>query len=191
MTELLQHQELCRDFAVLLSYPDSHVEEHAAACVAHMREINVEAVTSLEKFLNFIEESEFSRVEEAFTGAFDLQALCHPYVGYQLCGESQQRTMFMLKMREIYQQYGFVPGNELPDHLAEMLRFLGSINDQECRLEIIRDGLLPAMEKITLGLESGSHPYVTLLDALQSFLNETASPGTDRFLTDRQKECLS
>ncbi len=191
MTELQQHQELCRDFAALLSYPDDRVGEQAVACVAHMKEVNSEAATSLERFLNFIETNEFSRIEEVFTGAFDLQALCHPYVGYQLCGESQQRTMFMIKLRELYRQYDFVSGNELPDHLAEVLRFLGSINDHDCRREIIVDGLLPAMEKITLGIEGDGHPYVSLLDALQRFLHETATPDTDLSLTDRQKECLS
>jgi nitrate reductase delta subunit len=191
MTELQQHQELCRDFAALLSYPGERVEEQAVACVAHMKEVNSEVATSLERFLNFIETNEFSRIEEAFTGAFDLQALCHPYVGYQLCGESQQRTMFMIKLRELYRQYDFVSGNELPDHLAEVLRFLGSINDHDCRREIIHDGLLPALEKITQGIESDNHPYMTLLDALQAFLDDTATSDTERLPIDRQKECLS
>ena len=191
MTELQQHQELCRDFAALLSYPDNHVKEQAAACVAHMKEVNSEAATSLESFLDFIETNEITRIEEAFTGTFDLQSLCHPYIGYQLCGESQQRTMFMLKLRELYQQYDFTSGNELPDHLAEVLRFVGSITDQDCRLEIIQDGILPALEKITQGIESDNHPYVTLLNALQSFLTETATPDTERLPDDRQKECLS
>ena len=191
MTELQQHQELCRDFAVLLSYPDDHVKEQAAACVAHMKGVNSEVATSMESFLDFIETNEITRIEEAFTGTFDLQSLCHPYVGYQLCGESQQRTMFMLKLRELYKQHDFVSGNELPDHLAEVLRFVGSITDQDCRLEIIQDGILPALEKITQGIESDNHPYVALLNALQSFLTETAAPDIERLPDDRQKECLS
>ena len=191
MTELQQHQELCRDFAILLSYPDDHVKELAAACATHMKGVNSEAATSLKSFLDFIEANEISRIEEAFTGTFDLQSLCHPYVGYQLCGESQQRTMFMLKLRELYKQYDFISGNELPDHLAEVLRFVGSITDQDCRLEIIQDGILPALGKITQGIESDNHPYVTLLNALQSFLTETATPDTERLPDDRQKECLS
>lgn len=191
MTELQQHQELCRDFAVLLSYPDAQVKEQAAVCAAHMKEISSEAATSLQSFLDFIETNDICRIEEAFTGTFDLQSLCHPYVGYQLCGESQQRTMFMLKLRELYQQYDFISGNELPDHLAEVLRFVGSITDQDCRLEIIQDGILPALEKITQGIESDDHPYVALLNALQSFLSETATPDTERQPEDRQKECLS
>lgn len=191
MTELQQHQELCRDFAALLSYPGQAVAEEAAVCSEHLKQISPEASVSLESFIRFLEANDISRIEEAFTGTFDLQSLCHPYVGYQLCGESQQRTMFMIKLRELYQQYDFTPGNELPDHLTEVMRFLGSIADQDCRQEIIQDGLLPALAKITQGIESENHPYVALLNALQSFLAGTVPSDIERLTDDRQKECLS
>ena len=153
----------------------------AVACSAQLKEINAEASAAMESFTGFLEANDINRIEEAFTGTFDLQSLCHPYVGYQLCGESQQRTMFMIKLQELYKQHEFVSSNELPDHLTEVLRFIGSISDQECRQEIIQDGLLPALEKITLGIESEGHPYVALLNALQSFLSETVT----------SEECLS
>ena len=191
MIELQQHQELCRQFATLLSYPSKSIINDATTCSADLKLVSPEASTSLESFLTFLEANDISRIEEAFTGTFDLQSLCHPYVGYQLCGESQQRTIFMLKLKDIYQEYGFVSGNELPDHLTEVMRFIGSISDQECRQEIIQDGLLPALTKITLGIESDNHPYMSLLIALQSFLAETATPETEQLSVDRQKECLS
>jgi nitrate reductase delta subunit len=181
MTELHQHQEICRQFSTLLSYPESNVVAQAVAFSAQLKEIDAEASAAMESFTSFLEANDISRIEEAFTGTFDLQSLCHPYIGYQLCGESQQRTMFMIKLQEIYKQYEFVSGNELPDHLTEVLRFIGSIDDQDCRQEIIQDGLLPALEKLTKGIESEGHPYMALLNALQSFLSETVT----------SEECLS
>ena len=191
MTELQQHQTLCRQFATLLSYPGENVVAEAVTCSAELKQVSPESSGSLESFISFLEANDISRIEEAFTGTFDLQSLCHPYVGYQLCGESQQRTMFMIKLRELYQQYGFIPGNELPDHLTEVMRFVGSINDQDCRQEIIQNGLLPALAKITQGIESEGHPYLAVLNALQNFLIETAAPVSERQDVDRQKECLS
>jgi nitrate reductase delta subunit len=191
MIELQKHQELCRQFAALLSYPSQSITSDATACSADLKQFSPEAATSLEGFIGFLKANDISRIEEAFTGTFDLQSLCHPYVGYQLCGESQQRTMFMIKLKDLYQEYGFVSGNELPDHLTEVMRFIGSIDDQECRQEIIQDGLLPALAKITLGIESDGHPYVSILNALQSFLTDTASPVNERLPDERQKECLS
>ncbi len=191
MNGLKQHQELCRQFATMLSYPVENVVAEATACSASLKQISPEASVPLESFINFLEINDISRIEEAFTGTFDLQSLCHPYVGYQLCGESQQRTMFMIKLRELYSEHGFVPGNELPDHLAEVLRFLGSISDEGCRLEIIRNGLLPALEQITKGVESDNHPYMELLDSLQRFLIGTAMSDAEQQSIERQKECLS
>jgi len=191
MTGIQQHQKLCRQFASLLSYPGQDVAAVADECIASLRQIDREAALSLESFVRFIEAHDISRIEEAFTGTFDLQSLCHPYVGYQLCGESQQRTMFMLKLRELYSEHDFAPGNELPDHLSEIMRFVGSIADRECRMEIIRDGLLPALEKMFLGVERDGQPYLALLDALQIFLSGTISSDTERQPDDRQKECIS
>lgn len=188
MNALKRHQSLCRQFAVLLSYPDQEIAVASDACLEHLQQISPDASASLQNFKLFIESNDISRIEEAFTGTFDLQSLCHPYVGFQLCGESQQRTMFMIKLRELYQRYDFIPGNELPDHLTEVLRFIGSIADQDCRLEIIQDGLLPALAKITQGIESDGRPYVALLNALQSFLTETAEPAGEQLPVGRQKE---
>jgi nitrate reductase delta subunit len=191
MLELNAQQELCQQFAALLSYPDECVAAQTKTCLKLMRVANSEGVSSLETFLHFVETNSSCRIEEAFTGTFDLQSLCHPYVGYQLCGESQQRTIFMLKLREIYQNFAFTPGNELPDHMTEVLRFLGFITDQSCRLEIIRDGLLPAIDKITQGIECDKHPYMALLNALERFLQETVRDVSGHDQTDRQKEYLS
>ncbi len=181
MTALQQHQELCCQFSTLLSYPEQSVVAQAAACSTQLKGINADAADLLSGFIDFLAANELTRIEEAFTGTFDLQAHCHPYVGYQLCGESQQRTMFMIKLQELYKQHKFVSGNELPDHLTEVLRFIGSISDQVCRQDIIENGLLPALNKITVGIESDGHPYMALLNALQSFLSETVT----------SEECLS
>lgn len=191
MLELNTQQELCRRFSILLGYPDDQVEALTMSCLARMREINCESATHLESFHTFLKTNELARIEEAFTGTFDLQAQCHPYVGYQLCGESQQRTMFMIKLRELHQQFDFVPGNELPDHLTEMMRFIGSISDSDCRNEIIKDGLLPALDKLTQGIEDNRNPYISLLFALQSFLSKSVDVEGERLSTERQEECLS
>jgi len=75
MTELQQHQELCRQFSTLLSYPEQGVREVAAECVADLQHISPEASASLEDFVRFLEANEMSQIEESFTGTFDLQSL--------------------------------------------------------------------------------------------------------------------
>jgi len=191
MVKLTTHQEICRHFSGLLSYPDERVADRTVRCLAKVEAVNREASSPLERFLAFIESNELARIEEAFTGTFDLQALCHPYVGYQLCGESQQRTMFMIKLRELYRQFEFAAGNELPDHLTEVLRFIGLISDTDCRNEIIQDGLLPALDKLIQGIENEDNPYLALLFSLQCFLSEGTAPDSERLSTEQQEEYSS
>jgi len=186
------HQTLCQQFADLLSYPDSTTRETAAACAALLRELRSEVDEHLTAFVNFLEAQDAARLEEIFTATFDLQPACHPYVGYQLCGESQQRTMFLIKLQQLYNQHDFAAGSELPDHLSTMLRFIGTVTDRSCRQELISDGLLPALEKLLQGLDTtGEHPYVKLLRALQRFLAETVDTGTGLSVVPRPKEYCS
>ncbi|HKL25709.1 MAG TPA: nitrate reductase molybdenum cofactor assembly chaperone [Desulfuromonadales bacterium] len=191
MHALSLHQDICRQFAALLSYPDERIAARAAACATHLDQFSPAGRKQLEPFLQYVGSSAPTAVEEAFTNSFDLQAACHPYVGYQLCGESQQRTFFMIKLQEIYRDHGFAAASDLPDHFCEVLRFIGAIDAQGARLEIIRDGLLPALEKMTRGIETGDSAYLHLLKALQTFLNDSLAGDDARPIPDRQKESLS
>ncbi len=173
MTNSVLQKELCLAFATLFSYPEATARQTADACTERLRELDSAAAAPLASFAVFLKGEELSRLEELFTATFDLQPLCHPYVGYLLCGESQQRTLFLIRLQQLFREYGFAPGGELPDHLATLLRFIGTVADRECCQELIRDGLLPALEKLTEGLEA-EQPYAALVQALQSFLTETA-----------------
>lgn len=175
MTALTAHQDICRQFAALLRYPNQALPQIAADCLEQLRQNRPEAAQQLLPFAKFLAASDRSRIEEVFTGTFDLQPLCHPYVGYQLCGESQQRTMFLIKLQELYRQHDYLCGSELPDHLGEMLRFIGITTDQVCRRELIEDGLLPALTKIIQGMDNPDHPYLGLLKALHSFLSDCSA----------------
>jgi len=185
MAELDTRQEICRHFVALLNYPNDEVKQTAAICYTRLKEFYPETAEYLRGSIRYLEDEQKSRVEEVFTTTFDLQPLCYPYVGYQLCGENQHRTMFLIKLREIYRQHDFVAGDELPDHLCEVLRFAGMVADQECYHEIVQEGLLPALEKILKSIEADDHPYGNLLNALQSFLNETVNNETKMLAAGR------
>lgn len=166
-------KNICRHFSALLSYPDPGVQTTTADCKEGLSKACPEAAQQLDGFMTLVELADPARIEELYTSTFDLQPICHPYIGYQLCGESQKRALFLMKLRQIYREQEFVSGNELPDHLSEVLRFIGTTNAPECCRELINDGVLPALEKIIQAIENDDHPYKGLLKALQSFLNES------------------
>ncbi len=187
----LTKQTLCRYFAELFSYPSAELTSTLSACTALLQQESPTATASLQGFADFARAQPIARVEELFTDTFDLQPACHPYVGYQLCGESQQRGMFLMQLNQLYHRHSFDAGVELPDHLSTLLRFIGTRAPIDCAWELIEDGLLPALTKILRGLEGGDHPYVELLQALQSFLADIVESTTELPGVNRQKESCS
>ena len=188
MTSATTVQSICCHFAELFSYPTSDLAATVAACRALLQKEYPEAVPSLERFTGFLLAQLPARVEEIYTATFDLQSVCHPYVGYQLCGESQQRAMFLMQLNRLYRRYDFVAGVELPDHLSTLLRFIGTRAPLDCRLELIEDGLLPALAKMLESLNSAAHPYSAPLQSLRSFLKAIVEPEPPA--TGRLEECL-
>ena len=169
-TDLPVNQLLCRHFAHLFHYPDAQTPAVAAACQELLRPVIPTAADQLEAFSTA---SDSRRLEELYTATFELQPQCHPYVGYQLCGESQQRIVFLMKLNEIYREEDFPAGGELPDHLAELLRYLGTTSDPQRRDALVDDALLPAVDKLLGALAQEEHPYRRLLTAVRLFLGAT------------------
>lgn len=137
-----------RHFAVILDYPDAGLAAAARACAVLLAPINAEAAALLGAFRAFAEATPLGRMQEVYTGTFDLDATCHPYVGYHLFGESYQRSALLVGLKERYQAHGFSTGNELPDHLVVMLRFLAVCPDTDLAIEISRDAVLPALRRM-------------------------------------------
>ena len=170
-------RQICGRFAKLLSYPGGDLVTEAQSCAALLGNRHP-AFAAVERFAAYAGGEKPYRMEEIYTATFDLQPLCFPYVGYQLFGEGQQRTLFLIQLQALYRRHGFTAGPELPDHLAEILRFLARCAAEELSREMIIDGLLPALDKLLSGFDPIDHPHRELLFALQAFLTqETSATG--------------
>lgn len=80
----------------------------------------------------------------------------------------------MAQLNEAYHAIGYSAVQELPDHLAIVLRFIGldatNRQDEFCQA-LLNEGLMPALEKMlkVFGDES-ENPYFWLLSALHLFV---------------------
>ncbi len=161
-------------FADLLAYPTPDIWQQAEACLALLNEFHPEAVPALERFQNGLQKHTLEQMEELYTVTFDMQPVCYPYVGYQLFGESYKRGAFMAQLNEAYRTFGFSAAQELPDHLAVILRFLGldSANRQgEFCQALLNEGVVPALDKMLQTFDKQSeNPYFGLLSALHLIL---------------------
>ncbi len=147
------------EFAALFAYPRGDGAERARRCLA------VSPSEPLRRFAQWLESADAGAVEEAYCAAFDLSAASAPYVGHQLCADPERRGLFLATLAGEYAREDFQPQAELPDHLSEVLRFLAVARDEEARGVLLREGLLPALDRIAAALEGS--PYRDLLEALR------------------------
>lgn len=185
-------RQVARLFAEILDYPRPGLLEAVRECEAFVAARYPEAEALLGGFRAYVEKTPLGELEEVYTGAFDLDTLsdfdatCYPYVGHHLFGESYKRSTFLLELNERFRAHGFSAGTELPDHLVVLLRFLTLCEDPALVDEVVRDALLPALERMVGdegngGSESkrgaGRQAYLTVLRALRFVLEPR--PGAE------------
>ncbi len=143
--------------ADLLSYPGPATRGLAAETAASLQLADDDAGAS---FLHHVAGAPVEALQELYGATFDLQPTCAPYVGHQLLGEeSGLRGPLLARLVAIYRRDGFAPQEELPDHVAEVLRYLSRVGPSAERDDLVRDGLLPALRKMIACLEDEGHPY--------------------------------
>ncbi len=159
-------RRLYRLFADILEYPTPDLRERAHECAAQLLPVNSEAAGHVEAFAAWVEETPPGRLEEIYTGTFDLQVVCYPYVGYHLFGESYKRGAFLAKLNEEYRSCGFSAEGELPDHLAVILRFLAMLQNEDLERDLIAECVVPALNRMQQAFEGKTDPYGEVIRAL-------------------------
>lgn len=168
----MMERRLFYSFADILGYPKPQLIEAARECERLAPRDNPKAIALLHKFRLLVEKTPLGRLEEMYSGTFDLDPTCHPYVGYHLFGESYKRSIFMVQLKERYRTHGFaVDDNELPDHLTVLLRFLATSGETTLAAEIIAEAMIPALERMTGKAKSAGYEE----EAVPS-LNEVEAP---------------
>lgn len=152
-------------FADILDYPAPGLAGKAAECAALISAAQPEAVALLESFRRFAEENSLGKLEEIYSGFFDLNSICHPYIGYQLFGENYKRSAFLLGLKKAYRAEGFeASASEIPDRLSVVLRFIAHSKGGEEIDELLNRGLLPALARMTTKPESDGHQHDGAID---------------------------
>ncbi|MEI6606409.1 MAG: molecular chaperone TorD family protein [Verrucomicrobiota bacterium] len=155
--------------ARLLSYPDADFDALMDQALATMDSLPLIAFGSAFGALSH------DAREELYTATFDVTPSCVPYVSIHLFGEENfKRGEFMAALHSQYAQSGFETFDELPDHIAVLLRYAATLGEP-ARRELVEFCLLGPLVKITAALP-GEHPYHFVLDAVVETLL-TGYPG--------------
>ncbi len=163
--------------ANLIDYPTRELAAHVADCIDRMEEQKTGTGERLSQFKLWVTSLPQARIEEIYTGTFETPARCTPYAGHQLLGPGNRRGRFLAELRAHYRNHGFHAGNELPDYLPVLLRFLGHATDSPERRELIEYCVLPAIIKMLAELEP-THPYRAPLETAAWLLEGGRAGGS-------------
>ncbi len=112
--------------------------------------------------------------EELYTRTLDLNPPAAPYVGYQTWGEGYQRGAFLALLNRELSEAGVDTGDELPDHLAPVLRYLARARQPMPELVELCGPALQRMLSALRRVEPGN-PYAELLEATSAVCRELKS----------------
>jgi nitrate reductase delta subunit len=148
--------------ASLFDYPYPEFEEGSARAIAAS---SGESRSLLQAFHDGFAPLGISQQQELYIDTFDVCAETSPYIGHHLFGEEIRRSQLMAQLRGRYRESGLEDTIELPDHLANVLRFLAIASAGEERTELICHCLIPALEHMLRAFRPGN-PYALLVQAL-------------------------
>ena len=164
-TEENQQPEIYQSLSNLLAYPTPSLGEQTRQCVNLLKADYPQTIEQMTRFLSFVEETPLGRLEEVYTGTFDINPACHIFAGHILFGESFKRGAFMAGLSEEYQKHHFDSGKELADHIPVLLKFLGKLEPTDTfAQELISECLIPVFQKMNANFKDDStNPYVPIL----------------------------
>lgn len=179
-------------FAEILEYPRADITPQVRECQQLLVLSHPEAAARMDRFGDFTEATSPGQLEEAYTALFDLDSDLHPYIGYQLFGETYERSALLVGLKELYRAGGYEPNPvELPDRISEMLRFFSVGTNEAVILEILQEALIPAIETLTTNVEQDetqptpvTDPYWDVIEALGIVLR----PFTADYVTAVRRE---
>ncbi len=167
-------RELYASLAEILDYPGPDLAARVDGCIARLGEAHPEAARRLAEFGRAVAAAPAGRLEESYTAAFDLDASCSPHVGHRLLGADARRGTFLARLAGRYRARGFSAGQELPDHVSVLLRFLAYAPDEPGRGELLGDCLAPALASLAAELSRRAHPWAAAADAARLVVDDDA-----------------
>ena len=118
----------------------------------------------LEAFIRKVGRLSLAEWEELATRTLDLSPAAAPYIGFQIWGESYQRGEFMSKLSHAMRKMDLDSGDELPDHIVPVLRYMAGTDQPIPELTEHFETAVARMQA-TLREKDHDNPYLELLEA--------------------------
>ncbi|MCI0486349.1 MAG: nitrate reductase [Blastocatellia bacterium] len=159
---------LYEEIADLLEYPEEGWGERLADCKRALAERSADEFV---RFCNAVEGTPLASLQERYTQTFDLNPVCALEIGYHLFGENYKRGLFLANLHETESPFELGQQHQLPDYLPVLLRLLVRLADDELRIALIGECLVPALDKMIEALSQAENPYRHLLKVTRDYLS--------------------
>jgi nitrate reductase delta subunit len=161
-----------------LEYPGEDWNARLERCRQWLTVQEPDVAVQFIRFRRQVSELSIDKLQELYTQTFDLNPVCTLDIGYHLFGENYKRGELLAKLRETETPYELGQANQLPDHLPVLLRLLVKLDDQELRLALIVEILIPALGKMLEALSQTENPYRDLIEVISNALKEEVPEGS-------------
>jgi nitrate reductase delta subunit len=147
--------------SLLLDYPD----ERLIARIGLLRRV---ADAPLHRFLDHLERTPLAALATDYVATFDQRRRCCLFLTYYAHGDTRNRGMALLRLKQTYAAAGLrLTDEELPDHLAVVLEFAAANPERGAALLAEhRAGL----ELLRAALHDARSPWADVLDSVSATL---------------------
>lgn len=148
-------QKTYKILSLLLEYPEKDVYDtipfidNEATCDHYLNE---EELKQLDAFLSECERLSLEEWQMYYVNVFDMSKQINLYLFDHIYGDSRQRGMAMVNLKETYSNDGFeLTTNELPDYLPVFLEYLSFQTDEGKTIKLLNDikNVIEKLHKLT------------------------------------------
>jgi nitrate reductase assembly molybdenum cofactor insertion protein NarJ len=140
----------------------------------------------LEPFIDHLRTKPLSFQQEYYVSTFEVQAVCFLDVGYILFGNNYKRGVFLVNMKHEQDKVKNDCGNELADHLPNVLTLLPKLTDPDFAEEMVYSLLIPAVREMIKEFRDMGNIYRGLLEVLLSVMeSDYPASSYEQFSFDR------
>ena len=121
-------------------------------------------------FVTAIEALTVKEQQEYFLKTFDVQAICYLDLGYVMFGEDYKRAQLLVNLQNEHKVAGVDCGNELADHLPNVLTLLAQTSSNSFAEELGFIITIPAVRFMLTKFKNIDNYYKGLLEVLLDIL---------------------
>lgn len=155
--------------SALLEYPNEELKAalpEIRTVLADDESIGDQERAVLEKFLQWLGESDLIELQAGYVQTFDLTPEHSLHLTHHLFGDDRGRGPALIDLTEYYKEFGLqADEHELPDYLPLILEFASTLEDTEA--QVFLNQTVKVLTQLAANLEKADSPYAPLIRMIE------------------------